>query len=115
MSSDLRDSGGIEQAADVVLFIYRDIMYKRDILERAGKVAEFIIAKNRHGPCGTVHCFFDAPTTRFYHDDFAFAQLVLNGEYSLEDKDKNKWLYRQKYIDASGDIIANRGEKRESV
>lgn len=61
--SDLRDSGSLEQDADVVLFIYRDELYHRDS-DRKG-IAELYIAKHRNGPTGMVPVHFHAPTTRF--------------------------------------------------
>jgi replicative DNA helicase len=64
MLSDLRESGEIEQAADVVCFIYREEMYDRDTADKKG-IADLHIAKHRHGPIGVVPCRFDANTTRF--------------------------------------------------
>ena len=52
MLSDLRDSGAIEQDADIVMFLYREDYYKEDAENR--NVAECIVAKNRHGETGTV-------------------------------------------------------------
>lgn len=67
--SDLRDSGSIEQDADIVLFLYRDTYYdneKADDEDRADpNKSECIIAKNRHGGLGTVDLFFDGQYTRF--------------------------------------------------
>jgi len=95
--SDLRESGSIEQDADVVMFVYRDEYYlmqrapkelsfdnaekfqgavdkwQKD-MEMAHNKAELIIAKQRHGPTGTIKLFFEAEFTRFgdldtQHDD----------------------------------------------
>jgi replicative DNA helicase len=61
--SDLRESGSIEQDADLVGFIYREEQYTRTE-ENAG-MAEFIIAKQRNGPTGTVKLAFLKEFTRF--------------------------------------------------
>jgi replicative DNA helicase len=65
--SDLRESGGIEQNADIVIFIYRDEMYHPES-ERKG-YADLIVAKHRNGPVGQVVVKFDATTTRFHDPD----------------------------------------------
>jgi len=61
--SDLRDSGAIEQDADMILFVYRDEMINPQSLERG--VAELIIAKHRNGPTGSVKLTFLSEITRF--------------------------------------------------
>ena len=67
MLSDLRDSGAIEQDADVVMFLYRDEYYKTDEapVENDGNICEVIIAKNRHGSTGTVKMGWIGRYTKF--------------------------------------------------
>ncbi len=62
--SDLRDSGSLEQDADIVLFIYRADAYAESGTARTG-IAEIVVAKQRNGPVGTVPVRFDATTTQF--------------------------------------------------
>jgi replicative DNA helicase len=78
--SDLRESGSIEQDADVVMFVYRESYYKgraepregtpehlawQDEMEQIRHVAEVIIGKQRHGPIGTVKLAFNEDLTKF--------------------------------------------------
>jgi replicative DNA helicase len=62
--SDLRESGSIEQDADVVMFIYRDEMYT-GAESKKPHIAEILIKKHRNGPTGEVELFFDAEKTSF--------------------------------------------------
>jgi replicative DNA helicase len=79
--SDLRESGSIEQDADIVMFIYRDAYYKertkpsddqqeavrkwQEEMEKIDNISEIMVAKNRNGPINNIRLFFDKNTTKF--------------------------------------------------
>jgi replicative DNA helicase len=63
--ADLRESGSIEQDADVVMFIYREKMYHQDLPPDKAHLADIIIAKHRNGPTGRIKLFFDEHNVTF--------------------------------------------------
>ena len=71
--SDIRDSGAIEQDADVVMFVHRENYY--DPETEKGNLAEIIIAKQRNGPLGTVELIWSAEHTRFLHNPNSSMQM----------------------------------------
>jgi replicative DNA helicase len=73
MLSDLRESGSIEQDADVVAFIHREAYYNRDeeMSDDEKAKSEIILSKQRNGPTGTVHLYFISRFTRFSNPDQA--------------------------------------------
>ncbi len=102
MLADLRESGSIEQDADVVMFIFREEYYLsraeptrrpeesedkfndrhdrwRERCEAAFEMADIIIAKQRHGPIGTIKLHFEAETTKF--DNFIGAEHLPTADY----------------------------------
>ena len=81
MMADLRDSGAIEQDADLILFIYRDKVYNKET--DVGNMSEEIIAKQRNGPIGKIPLSFLESFTRFENfsgkiDDFPSDDIYQN-------------------------------------
>ena len=75
--ADLRESGSIEQDADIVLFLYREDYYRNDVADDKqddidANKTELIVAKNRHGATGTIEMTFDKEFTRFRSVDKSY-------------------------------------------
>ena len=70
MMSDLRESGALEQDADVIMFLYRDLLYNPET--ENPNLAELIFAKQRNGPTGTLFLNFDRELTKFEDGDFEY-------------------------------------------
>ncbi|MCM1132620.1 MAG: replicative DNA helicase [Ruminococcus flavefaciens] len=68
MMSDLRESGAIEQDADIILFLYRDAYYNKDSQQQ--NISECIVAKNRHGETGTVNLIWNGQFTLFSNPEY---------------------------------------------
>lgn len=82
--SDLRDSGAIEQDADVVMFLYRDDYYNHDELKKDVEAAELIVAKNRHGETKTIHLGWRAEFTMFFEpENIPLPEAPLGGSGSF--------------------------------
>jgi len=73
--SDLRESGSIEQDADVVMFVYREEMYNPDT--ELKNIADIIVAKHRNGPTGKIPLFFKKDLAQFHEVEFIREELRL--------------------------------------
>ena len=82
LMSDLRESGSIEQDADIVAFLYRDDYYNKESrTEDNNSISELMIGKHRNGPTTTIELLFKKPTSTF---------LNIRKEYKKEEEDKWK-------------------------
>jgi replicative DNA helicase len=71
--ADLRESGALEQDADVVIFIYRDVMYNPDTEQP--NIAELLVAKHRNGPTGKVPLYFQSELAKFNEVELRYEEL----------------------------------------
>ncbi|RMG40389.1 MAG: replicative DNA helicase [Candidatus Dadabacteria bacterium] len=88
LMSDLRESGAIEQDADIIMFIYRDEVYHPENTENHG-VAELIVSKQRTGPTGTVRVAFSPEFTRFDNLEEQHEDILIPEEEGDEIPDWN--------------------------
>jgi replicative DNA helicase len=71
--ADLRESGALEQDADVVIFIYRDVMYNPDTEQP--NIADLLVAKHRNGPTGKVSLYFQSELAKFNEVELRYEEL----------------------------------------
>lgn len=113
--SDLRESGAIEQDADVVAFLYRPEYYKIYVDEDGNSlkgIGEVIFAKHRNGPCDSVHVGFDGPSTKFYNLDERREQVsqVQPSNFGYRDPTESKKVSALDQFDANGFDVEIRDE-----
>lgn len=86
--SDLRDSGAIEEDADMVIMLHRDSYYQRSNNEREAPVneADILVLKNRDGASGVCKCFFDGPHSTFLNHNYSVSNTPKTYEYTEEIK-----------------------------
>jgi replicative DNA helicase len=90
MMSDLRESGSIEQDADIVAFLYRDDYYDKESEKK--NIIEIIIAKQRNGPVGTVELAFQKSFNKFVNLDRSLeSQLEKPKRHPSQNSDKRRW------------------------
>lgn len=82
--SDLRDSGSIEQDADVVMFIYREDRYKKDTPKQ--NIAEILIEKHRNGPTGKLDLYFNPQKTTFMNIEKGLTEDIMPKESEKEEE-----------------------------
>lgn len=74
--ADLRESGSLEQDADVVIFLYREDIYYKGVPETEKNISEIIVAKNRNGPVDTIKLIFQKEITRFFEGYLSETSLI---------------------------------------
>ena len=79
--SDLRDSGSIEQDADVVMFIHREDKMNKDQESDRPNIAEILVEKHRNGPVGAAELYFDGKHVRFLNLDTHHAGMSANDNH----------------------------------
>jgi hypothetical protein len=131
MLSDIRESGAIEQDADIIMFVYREAIYKEKEEKHKEKEAlangdpyksayikedieeaEIIIGKQRNGDTGTVKLKFNKPLTKFFDPDFGIANVEITEFKSDEELEAIKPQYEDTNYSSQSEInkVNNDGE-----
>ena len=106
--ADLRESGAIEQDADLVILIYREDAYNRDPNHPDAGTAELIVAKQRNGPTGTVQLTWDPKTTRFKNYGGYHGGGWESGHGGSRRRGTKHWFYSHSFIEHDEHIAARR-------